>query len=65
MSFLSEGFLIFDTICQPLSVNFGFYSLLLFADVWPYFVQAVITVNTTAPGAFNNSGILITDAPAN
>ena len=49
----------------PLSLSFGFWQpFLLAGDVFPWFVYAVITLETASVDAPNKVAILVTDAPA-
>ena len=56
--------ILFD-VRRSLSLSFGFRTLLLLADdVFPYFVYAVITLETAALYTPNEVAVLVTDAPA-
>jgi len=52
------------SVRRSLSLSFGFWSLFLVADVIPWFVYAVITLETVALNTPNKVAILVTDAPA-
>lgn len=57
----SNLFYLFFNVRQSLSVKFGFCPLFLFADVFPYFLHAVNTVDTVACGLLQSSAGFVKD----